>query len=709
MRPRSGCGAPRSALLDPVGLGMKESENPLLASWPPGVEGLPRYDAIRPEHAEPAIDRILADNRAALERLLAAREASGGPPSWEELIEPLADLEERLSRAWGPVGHLFGVSATPEWRAAYGACLPKVTQYQIDLSQDVRLYRVYEELEKGEAFEDLSEARRKIVRDALRDFRLSGIALEGEPRARFGQIVRRLSELGAKFQENVIDSVKAWHKEVTDETRLAGMTSHGKALARERAKAAGLPGYLLTMDLPGYDAVARYADDRDLRREVYEAFATRASDRGPLAGRFDNGPLVEETLALRHELARLLGFVNYAEVSLQTKMAESPDEAEKFLIDLNRRVRPRALAELDEVRAFARGRDGLDELCPWDMAYYAEKLKAGRLGFSDDDVRPYFALDRVVRGMFGLVERLYGLRIEQDPAVAAWHPDVTTYRLRGEDGSYVGMFYLDPFARRDKREGAWMDECVVRRRTRATLQHPAAYLVCNFAPPLAGQPSLLTHREVVTLFHEFGHGLHHLLTQVDDLAASGIRGVEGDAVELPSQFMENWCYDGPTLASFARHVETGAPLPPDLLDKLRAERSFQAGLATVRQLEFGLFDLRIHRRGPLSNAQVLEVLAETRREVSVLPPPDWNRLPSSFSHIFAGGYAAGYYGYKWAEVLSADAFAAFEETSFAPETGRRFRDAILARGGSQPAMSLYVGFRGRRPTIDALLRHSGLG
>jgi oligopeptidase A len=686
--------------------------NPLLLHAAPGSspqgEGLPHYDAIRAEHAEPAIDQVLRENRAELERLLAAREASGAPPSWEGLIEPLCDLEERLSRTWGPVSHLFGVSATAEWRAAYGACLPKVTQYQIDLSQDVRLFRAYGAIEAGPEFAELSETRKKIVRDALRDFRLSGIALEGEKRARFGQIVQRLSELGATFQEHVIDSVKAWQKHVLDEGALAGMTAHGKALARERAHAAGLDGHLLTIDLPGYDAVSRYADDRALRRELYEAFATRASDRGPLAGRFDNGPLIEETLALRYELAQLLGYANYAEVSLQTKMAGSPAEAEAFLLDLNRRVRPRALSELEEMRAFAAARDGVNDLSPWDLAYYAEKLKARRLGFSDDDVRPYFALDRVVRGMFSLVERLYGLRIEQDETVATWHRDVTTYRVRSEDGAYVGMFYLDPFARRDKREGAWMDECVVRRRTKTTLQSPAAYLVCNFAPPLDGQPSLLTHREVVTLFHEFGHGLHHLLTKVDDLGASGIRGVEGDAVELPSQFMENWCYDGPTLSSFARHVQTGEALPAPLLDKLRAERSFQAGLATVRQLEFGLFDLRIHRAAALSSARVLEVLAETRREVSVLAPPEWNRLPSSFSHIFAGGYAAGYYGYKWAEVLSADAFSAFEETSFDPATGRRFRDSILARGGSQPAMTLYLGFRGRKPTIDALLRHSGL-
>jgi oligopeptidase A len=684
---------------------MSDRDNPLLR---PDAEALPSYQTIRPEHAEPAVDRAIADNRVALENILAPLAQPGADVSWDALVEPLADLEERLSRVWGPVSHLFGVQASAEWRAAYGACLPKVTQYQIDLSQDARLFRAYEALASSRVFDGLSETRKKIVRDALRDFRLAGVALAGEPRARFGQIVRRLSELGAKFQENVIDSVKAWKKHVVDEARLHGMTAHGKALSRERAQAAGLEGFLLTIDLPGYDAVSRYAGDRELRRELYEAFTTRASDRGPLAGRFDNGPLVEETLALRYELARLLDYRSYAEVSLQTKMASSPDEAELFLLDLNRRVRPTALAELEELRAFAKQRDGVADLQPWDLSYYAEKLKEERLGFSDDDVRPYFALDRVVRGMFGLVERLYGLRIEQDRAAATWHPDVTAYRLRGEDGAYVGMFFLDPFARRDKREGAWMDECVVRRRTHGAVQHPAAYLVCNFAPPLSGQPSLLTHREVVTLFHEFGHGLHHLLTKVDDLAASGIRGVEGDAVELPSQFMENWCYDGPTLASFARHVESGEPLPAHLLEKLRKNRSFHAGLATVRQLEFGLFDLRIHRGEPLSIARVLDVLSEVRREVSVLEAPEYSRLPSSFSHIFAGGYAAGYYGYKWAEVLSADAFAAFEETAFAPETGRRFRDAILARGGSADAMSLYVGFRGRKPTIDALLRHSGL-
>jgi oligopeptidase A len=685
---------------------MPESDNPLLGGQetPQGGEPLPRYDLLRPEHAEPAMDLVLAENREALERIL----GGGIAASWDGLVEPLADLEDRLSRAWGPVSHLFGVQANDAWRAAYGACLPKVTQYQIDLSQDARLFHAFEDIASSPDFGKLSEGRQKIVRDALRDFRLSGVALAEGPRARFGQIVRRLSELGAKFQENVIDSVKAWSLHVSDEGRLDGMTAHGKALARDRAQSAGMAGFLLTIDLPGYDAVSRYARDRALRREVYEAFATRASDRGPLAGRFDNGPLVEETLALRSELAGLLGFRCYAEVSLQTKMAGSPADAETFLRDLNRRVRARALSELEGLRTFAKELDGVDDLQPWDLAFYSEKLKERRLGFSDDDIRPYFALDRVVRGMFALVERLYGLRIEQDSTVRTWHPDVTTYRLRDEDGNYVGMFYLDPYARRDKREGAWMDECLVRRRTRGTLQAPAAYLVCNFAPPLEGQPSLLTHREVVTLFHEFGHGLHHLLTKVDESGASGIRGVEGDAVELPSQFMENWCYDGPTLAGFARHVETGEALPGDLLDKLRKNRSFQAALATVRQLEFGLFDLRIHSGGPLKLPEVLSALEAVRKDAAVLAVPEWHRLPSSFSHIFAGGYAAGYYGYKWAEVLSADAFAAFEETNFTPATGRRFRDAILAKGGSREAMKLFVDFRGRKPSIDALLKHSGL-
>jgi oligopeptidase A len=683
-------------------------ENPLLVPTPIVDRGLPSFDRIRPEHAEPAVDAVLATNRAHLEAL-GKRAREGGPASWEELIVPLEEMSERLARAWGPISHLFAVTSSAEWRAAHNVCLPKVTAYQVELSQNEDLFRAYEELAAGPAYAGLSPTRRKVIRDALRDFRLSGIGLSDKPRARFREIILRLSELQSKFQENVIDSVQAWSKHVVDESKLAGMTAQGKQAARAKARAKDMEGFRLTLDFPSYEAVVSYADDRELRRELYEAYSTRASDRGPLAGQFDNGPLIDEILALRHEQAQLLGLRNYAEVSLATKMAESADEVERFLLDLNARARRYAAADLLELRSFARKRDGLAEFEPWDLPYYTEKLKQEKLGFSEEELRPYFQAPQVIAGMFALVERLYGVRIEAARGVATWHADVTTYAVREADGAPIGLFYLDPYAREDKRGGAWMDECVGRRRTGQRVQHPVAYLTCNFAPPLTGQPALLTHDEVVTLFHEFGHGLHHMLTRVDEPAVSGIRGVEWDAVELPSQFMENWCFDGETLGDFARHWQTGQALPGALLEKLKASRTFHAALVAVRQLEFALFDLRLHRDyDPTAGARTLEVLAEARKEVSVLPPPSWNRMPSSFSHVFGGGYAAGYYSYKWAEVLSADAFAAFEESSFAPETGRRFRDTVLSQGGSCEAMDLFVKFRGRKPNMEALLRQNGL-
>jgi oligopeptidase A len=684
-------------------------ENPLLAA-PLAGSPLPAFDRIRPDHAEPAVALVLAENRAAMGALLARAEGMEGADAlWKGIVEPLDDLGERLGRVWGPVVHLFAVTSTGEWRAAYNACLPKVTQYQVELSQSAPLLEIYQRIEASAGFSDFSQSRRQVVRHALRDFTLSGTALPEGPRARFAEIVLRLSQLQSKFQENVIDSVQAWSKHVVEEGQLQGMTHQGKAAARAKAAAKNLEGFRLTLDFPSYDAVLRYADDRRLREELYEAYATRASDRGPLAGRFDNGPLMEEILALRHEQARLLGFRNYAELSLEAKMAESPDAVESFLLELNRKVRPTAKAELDELAEFARAEGDRTELAPWDLPYYSERLKQRRLGFSQDELRPYFPLPQVLGGLFGVALDLYGVRIEEDPSVSAWHRDVTAYRLHDAGGAYVGMFYLDPYAREDKRGGAWMDECIGRRRSSRDAQDPAAYLTCNFAPPLPGEAAQLTHEEVVTLFHEFGHGLHHLLTRVDEPGVSGIRGVEWDAVELPSQFMENWCYDEATLSRFARHVRTGAPLPSTLLQKIKAARKFQAGLAAARQIEFALFDLRLHRDyGPLTAVgYVLSVLGDVRREVSLLVPPEYNRMPSSFAHIFGGGYAAGYYSYKWAEVLSADAFAAFEESGFAPETGRRFRDAILAQGGSRAAMDLFVAFRGRTPSIDALLRQSG--
>jgi oligopeptidase A len=680
--------------------------NPLLAAAP---GSLPAFDRIRPEHAEPAVDAILAEARSQVATLVFAPERSE-TATWETVIEPLQDVTERLGRAWGPVAHLFAVTSTPEWRAAYNACLPKVTQYHVELAQNEDLYRTYLGFEAKGTFGSWSPARGRVVRNAVRDFKLSGVALPHAARTRFRDIAMRLSTLEAKFQENVIDAVQAWHKDVFDESRLAGMTEQGKAAARAKAGARGIEGFRLTLDFPSYDAVVSYADDRELRRELYDAFATRASDQGPFAGQFDNGPLIEEILALRHEQATLLGYANYAELSLATKMAGSADEVEHFLLDLNSRTRSRALAELAEVKALALQAGAAADFEPWDLPYYVEKLRQSTLGFSENELRPYFPADGVIAGMFRLAERLYGIAIERADGIPVWHPDVRTYVVRDEATKKVGSFYLDLYAREGKRGGAWMDECVGRRRGGGSAQDPACYLTCNFAPPVGPEaPALLTHAEVRTLFHEFGHGLHHLLTGIDEPAVSGLRGVEWDAVELPSQFMENWCYESETLRSFARHFDTGQPMPDHLLAKLKASRTFVAAMGVVRQLEFALFDLRLHRDyDPAAGGRVLETLAATRSEVSVIHPPSYSRMPSSFSHVFGGGYAAGYYSYKWAEVLSADAFSAFEEGGFAPEIGRRFRDCILAQGGSRDAMDLFTAFRGRKPRIDALLRQSGL-
>jgi len=682
--------------------------NPLLADADPNT--LPAFDQIKPEHAEAAIDAVIAENRQRLTELLASTTAF----NWETLIEPLEDMNDKVGRAWGPVQHLFGVTSTGEWRKAFNAALPKITEYGLELSQDEGLFQAYDQLSKLPAYASFSPARKKVVDDALRDFRLSGIALPAAQKARYKAIALRLSELQSKFEENLMDAAQAFGKLVADEAELAGMTDEGKAQAAEKAKSKNLEGWLLTLDFPSYDAVASYADNRALRQELYAAYTTRASERSPHPPQFDNTPLQTEILALRHEQAQLLGFKNFAEFSLATKMAESADTVDAFLLDLATKARPFALAELDELKAFAQARDGITDLQPWDSAYYSEKLKEKKLGYSEEELRPFFPAKQVIDGMFALVERIYGIKIEPMQGIATWHPDVTVYVLREADGSELGLFYLDPYARQDKRGGAWMDECLGRRRTAHGLQRPVAYLTCNFTPPLpsadgASAPALLTHDEVLTLFHEFGHGLHHLLTRVDEAAVSGIRGVAWDAVELPSQFMENWCYDRATLNGFARHYKTGETIPDALLKKLQASRSFQTGLATLRQIEFSLFDLRIHRDyDPAIGARVLESLAAVRKEVSVFPPPDWNRMPNSFSHIFAGGYAAGYYSYKWAEVLSADAFAAFEESNFAAETGQRFRETVLANGGSREAMDLFIAFRGRKPEVEALLRHNGL-
>ncbi|MDE2149357.1 MAG: M3 family metallopeptidase [Gammaproteobacteria bacterium] len=679
--------------------------NPLLTPASPGE--LPAFDRIRPEHAEPAVDAILADSRRHLDELLA--DLASQPPSWESLIEPLDDGAERLTRAFGPVAHLFSVLASRDWRAAYNACLPKVAEYGIELSLSQALYEAYRRLAAAPQFAGLSPAQRKTVNDALRDFRLAGVALPAAQKIRFKKISLRLSELSTRFEENLLDATQAWHKHLPDARPLTGMTAQGLARAAEKARAKGLGGYWLTLDFPSYDAVIAHADDRALRHEICQAYASRASERGPQGGSFDNTPLMDEILALRREQTAMLGFANYAELALQTRMADSPAAVERFLLDLARRARPRALAELDRIKALARARDGIDDFAAWDAPYYAEKLRRQKLGLSDELLRPYFPAPQVIDGLLRLAERLFEVRIERVDGVPVWHPDVTTYRLRdagGGDGAPpLGMFYLDAYARDNKRGGAWMDECLGRRRSRAGLQRPSAYLTCNFAPPLPGQPALLSHDEVLTLFHEFGHGLQHLLTRIDEPAVAGLHGIAWDAVELPSQFMENWAYRPEVLKSFARHWQTGEPIPDALVEKLVEDRRFGAGLATLRQVEMALFDLRLHTT---ENPDVYAVLGQVRSEVSVFPPPAWNRFPCSFSHVFAGGYAAGYYSYKWAEVLSADAYAAFDENGDHAATGRRFRDTVLGEGGAREAIDVFRDFRGREPSVEALLRQEGL-
>ena len=675
--------------------------NPLLAPT-----DLPLYSAIQPEHVEPAIDRLLADNRSAIERLLATDTAY----TWDNLIRPLEELEDRLNKAWSPVNHLHSVQDSDALRAAYNACLPKLSAYSTELGQHQGLYRAYRQIADGAEYARIDPAQRKVIDDALRDFRLSGIALPPEQRARYKDIQQELAQLSAKFAENALDATQAWTRPVTDESLLAGLPESARALARQTARQRDLDGWLLTLELPSYLPVLNYADDRELRRELYDAYCTRASDRGPNAGRWDNGPLMERILALRHELARLLGFRDYTECSLATKMADSPDQVLAFLADLAGRARPQAQNELDELREFARAHFGIERLETWDIGYYSEKLRQHRYQLSQEELRPYFPTTRVLPGLFAVAEKLFAITIRPLKDVEVWHPDVRAHEIVDAAGNRRGRFYLDLYARPHKRGGAWMDGCLARRLTETGVRLPAAYLVCNFTPPVGDDPALLTHGEVITLFHEFGHGLHHLLTTVNYLPVAGIHGVEWDAVELPSQFLENWCWSREALALLAGHYRTGEPLPDELYRRMLAARNFQAGIFMVRQLEFGLFDFRLHREfDPARGARVLEVLDEVRRQVAVIVPPDYNRFANAFTHIFAGGYAAGYYSYKWAEVLSADAFSAFEENGiFDVATGERFRRSVLEVGGSRPALESFIEFRGREPRIEPLLRLSGI-
>ncbi len=675
------------------------ASNPLLQDF-----DLPSYSLIKPEHVEPAIEQILADNRAAMSHLL---EQQAADPSWDGLVLALDELGARLGQAWSPVSHLNAVCNSAELRAAYEACLPKLSEYWTEIGQNQPLFQAYQKLAASPAAAGFDVAQKTILEHALRDFRLSGIDLPAEQQTRYGEIQMKLSELASKFSNQLLDATQAWTKHVSDEATLDGLTDSAKAQMKQAAEAKGLDGWLISLEFPSYFAVMTYANDRALREEVYAAYCTRASDQGPNAGKNDNGPVMNEILALRQELAKLLGFGNYAELSLASKMAESNEQVLSFLRDLGMRGKPFAEQDLRELQAFA-SEQGCNELQSWDVGYYSEKLREQRYSISQEILRAYFPIDKVLTGLFAIVEKLYGIQIKELTGFDTWHPDVRLFEIT-ENGQHVGRFFFDLYARANKRGGAWMDGARDKRRSAdGTLISPVANLVCNFTPAVGNKPALLTHDEVTTLFHVCGHGLHHLLTRVEHAGASGINGVAWDAVELPSQFMENWCWEPEGLALISGHFETGEPLPQDLLDKMLAAKNFQSGLMMVRQIEFSLFAFELHATHG-DGRSVLDVLEGIRQEVSVLRPPAYNRFPNSFAHIFAGGYAAGYYSYKWAEVLSADAFSKFEEEGvFNSATGQAFREAILARGGSQAPMVLFVDFRGREPSIDALLRHLGL-
>lgn len=671
--------------------------NPLLES-----HALPPFSRILPEHVVPAIETILADSRARVAELV-----SQTTPGWDSLPAVMEELDDRLNQAWSPVSHLNAVSNSEAWREAYNACLPLLSAYATEIGQNEVLCGLYRELKEGPVFTTLDQAQQQVVDNALRDFRLSGVDLPAEKKQRYAEIAERLSTLCSKFSDNVLDATQSWKLHLPDELRLGGLPDTARALLAQLARQNDLPGHAVTLDFPSYLAVMTHAEDRSLREEVYTAYVTRASEVGPDAGKFDNSALIEEILALRQEEAVLLGYESYADVSLVPKMASSVDEVVRFLGDLAVKARPYAQKDFAELQQFARERFGLEDLKPWDVTYVSEKLREEKYAISQEQLRQYFPAERVVAGMFDIVTRLFSVEIRKVQA-DVWHEDVGYYEIL-ESGAVIASFYLDLYARANKRGGAWMADCRVRRVRAEGVQKPVAFLTCNFNPPVDGRPALLTHDEVTTLFHEFGHGLQHMLTRVNVAGVSGINGVAWDAVELPSQFMENWCWEPEALALLSGHVESGEPLPQDLLQKMLAAKNFQSGMQTVRQLEFGLFDMEIHRQRGLTIADVQRILNEVRARTAVIPAPAFNRFQHGFTHIFAGGYAAGYYSYKWAEVLSADAFSRFEEEGiFNGATGKAFRDTVLALGGAVNAAEVFRAFRGREPSVEALLRHSGM-
>lgn len=687
--------------------------NPLL-----NQTDLPIFSQIKSEHVESAIDELLENARNVVADCLEKNKIY----TWENLLEPIEAAEDKLNKAWSPVSHLNAVMNNDDLREAYNACLPKLSDYATEMGQNEKLFHAYESIVSRETFHILSKAQQKVLTNALRDFKLSGVALSTEKKERYKEISQQLSSICSRYSENVLDATNAWTKLITDINELAGLPETALAQARQSAEMFHMKQaekndemfhvkpeentWLITLQYPSYLAVMTYADDRELRREHYTAFATRASE-----GDFDNTQIMEQILALRHEEAQLLGFVNYAELSLATKMANSSDEVISFLEDLAQKSLPQARQDVEDLKRFAHEYYDIDELQAWDVTYLSEKMRQEHYQLSQEEVKSYFPAQKVLSGLFEILNRLYGLGISEVHGFDRWHETVQLFEVSDREGQKRGRFYLDLFARPEKRGGAWMDDCIGRRKLNSeNVQLPVAYLVCNFTPPTADTPSLLTHDDVTTLFHEFGHGLHHILTQVNYLGVSGINGVAWDAVELPSQFMENWCWDKEALSLISGHYQTGEPLPDSLFEKMLAAKNFQAGMMMVRQLEFSLFDFHIHRDfDPQRGGRIYEILKQVREKVAVMPAPEFNRFAHSFSHIFAGGYAAGYYSYKWAEVLSSDAFSLFEEKGiFDAETGRAFLTNILEQGGSDDAMELFKKFRGREPSVEALLRHNGI-
>ncbi|WP_439243569.1 oligopeptidase A [Lonepinella sp. BR2474] len=675
--------------------------NPLLEN-----NSLPPFSRIEPQHIQPAVEKLIQDCRDVTEQVLKQSQFS-----WANFYQPLAEVNDRLSKAWSPVGHLNAVKNSPELRDAYQACLPLLSEYGTWVGQHKGLYEAYLSLKNSPEFANYSVAQKKAIENSLRDFELSGIGLPAEQQKRYGEIVARLSDLKSQFSNNVLDATMGWEKLISDEKDLVGLPESALQLAKQSAESKGQTGYRFTLEMPSYLPVLTYCENQNLREEMYRAYVTRASEQGPNAGKWDNSAIMEEILSLRLELAKLLGFEHYTDLSLATKMAENPQQVLDFLENLATRSKAQGEKELSELNAFVKENYQVSELNPWDIAFYSEKQKQALYAINDEELRPYFPEDRVLSGLFELIKRIFNIRAVEHFDVETYHKDVRFFDLIDQTNEVRGSFYLDLYAREHKRGGAWMDDCIGRKRQAdGAIQKPVAYLTCNFNAPVGDKPALFTHDEVTTLFHEFGHGIHHMLTLIDVGDVSGINGVPWDAVELPSQFLENWCWEEQALAFISGHYQTGEPLPKEKLSQLIKAKNFQAAMFVLRQLEFGLFDFRLHHHYQTGKAnQILDTLKAVKNEVAVIKGVNWARTPHSFSHIFGGGYSAGYYSYLWAEVLSADAYSRFEEEGiFNPVTGQSFLDEILTRGGSEEPMQLFERFRGRKPNLEALLRHKGI-